>query len=73
MSQGALRAEPEVITVEELAELLRISRASAYRAVGAGQVPGAIRVGKTLRISRRAVIAWLEQGSVSPQGRAKRQ
>jgi len=53
---------PEVITVEELAHLLRIARGSAYRAVAAGEVPGVVRVGKTLRIHRATVLRWLEQG-----------
>ena len=66
-------AETDVLTVEELAKMLRISRASAYRAVGSGQVPGTVRInGKTLRVSRRAVVAWLAQGSVSPDDGVKR-
>ncbi len=62
---------PMVLTVEEFAELLRIARASAYRAVRAGEVPGVVRVGKTLRINRDTVLRWLEQGCV-PLSRRKK-
>ena len=56
---------PEVLTVDELARLLRISRGSAYQAVRSGTIPGVVRIGKTLRIDRDAVLAWLGQGRVS--------
>jgi len=56
----------EIMTVDELANLLRIARGSAYRAVKAGEVPGVVRIGKTLRIHRPTVLRWLEQGCVSP-------
>ena len=56
---------PEVITVGELAKLLRIARGSAYRAVNAGEVPGVIRVGKSLRLHRDTVLRWMAQGRVS--------
>ena len=50
---------PQVITVPELANLLQVSRASAYRAIDREEVPGVIRVGRLIRISRPAVLAWL--------------
>ena len=56
---------PEVITVGELAKLLRIARGSAYRAVNAGEVPGVIRVGMSLRLHRETVLRWMAQGRVS--------
>jgi excisionase family DNA binding protein len=42
---------PVVLTVEEAARALRVSRSAAYRGVRAGQIP-CIRVGRTLRIPR---------------------
>ncbi len=62
---------PLILTIPELAQLLRISRASAYRLAASGQMPGVARLGKTLRAHRDAVLRWLEQGSVSA-GKAKR-
>ena len=51
--------EPEVITVDELASRCRIGRRQAYQLVRDGVVPGVIRLGKSIRISRQAVDRWL--------------
>ena len=59
---------PPVLTVEEVAKLLRISRGAAYQAVRRGELPGVRRVGRTLRVSRDAVLSWLGQGCVSRKG-----
>ncbi len=42
------------MTVEEVAAALRVSRATVYRLISAGSLPG-LRVGKSLRVSRRLV------------------
>ena len=57
-----------VLTVEELAALLRIERKTAYAAIRRGEIPGARRIGGVIRISRERVLAWLSQ----EQGRADR-
>ena len=56
----------EVMIVEELATLLRVSVKHAYDLCGAGQVPGATKVGAApgspsgvWRIHRPTVVAWL--------------
>lgn len=59
---------PVVLTVEEVARLLRISRGAAYQAARRGELPGVRRVGRTLRVSRDAVLDWLGQGCVSRKG-----
>jgi excisionase family DNA binding protein len=41
--------EPLVVTVGEAADLLRISRAKAYRLAATGELP-TVRVGATLRV-----------------------
>jgi excisionase family DNA binding protein len=57
---------PTFLTVDELAQLLRINRKSAYEAVAKGEIPGARRIGRTIRITRDAVVGWLRgQGHVS--------
>jgi excisionase family DNA binding protein len=40
------------VTVEEAARLLGISRQSAYQAARAGELPGVIRIGRRLLVSR---------------------
>lgn len=42
---------PDVLTVEQVAELLRISRGSAYEGVRTGEIP-ALRVGRTIRVPK---------------------
>ena len=50
---------PSIMTVDELASLLRVNRKTAYDAIGEGRIPGARRVGRAIRISRDAVLQWL--------------
>jgi excisionase family DNA binding protein len=45
---------PELMTVTEVATALRVSRATIYRLVNNGDLAG-VRVGKAVRITRRAV------------------
>lgn len=47
------------ITVEQAAELLGVSRGTAYRAVATGQLP-TIRVGRRLRVKRAPLERMLE-------------
>jgi excisionase family DNA binding protein len=56
---------PAIITPEELAALLRLDRKTVYSAIARGEIPGVRRFGRTLRISRDAVLAWLREGRVS--------
>jgi len=61
---------PPIMSVEQFALWMHIARQSAYKAVRSGQVPGVVRIGKTLRIYRDAVIRWVEQGNVSLKRKA---
>jgi excisionase family DNA binding protein len=64
--------EPTVLTVDELAALLRIERKTAYAAIARGEIPGARRIGGVIRISRAAVLEWLasEHSGVSRSRRS---
>lgn len=50
---------PAVLTVEEAARVLRIGRNAAYAAVAAGTIRS-IRMGRTIRISRRELERLLD-------------
>lgn len=57
---------PDMLRVEEAAELLRISRSRAYdevaafqRTHGAEGLPS-IRIGRCLRVPKRALLAWID-------------
>jgi len=61
-------ALPDVLTVDELAALLRVDRKTAYAAIAAGEIPGVRHLGRTIRVRRDTVLTWLAEG----QGRASR-
>lgn len=62
-------ALPPVLTVDELAALLRVERKTAYAAIARGDIPGAHRVGRSIRISRDAVLEWLRTQAHAPRSR----
>lgn len=57
---------PEMLRVEEAAEVLRISRSHAYDEVATFQRTGgaeglpSIRIGRCLRVPKRALLAWID-------------
>lgn len=53
----------QLLTVAEVADLLRVSNMTVYRLVKAGQM-GAIRVGKNYRIPQNDLDTYLEGGVV---------
>lgn len=50
--------EDELLTVDEIAAELRVSRMTIYRLVHAGTIPS-IRVGRSFRVYRTALTAYL--------------
>jgi excisionase family DNA binding protein len=50
----------EYLKVPEVAEVLRIARSRAYELVGSGEIPS-VRIGRSVRISRRELDRWLEE------------
>lgn len=52
---------PDVMTVREVATLLRLDRKTVYDAATRGELP-ARRVGRRVLISRAALTAWLAGG-----------
>ncbi|HUR33133.1 MAG TPA: helix-turn-helix domain-containing protein [Vicinamibacterales bacterium] len=57
----------ELLTTDELAQLLRTTRKAVYAMAERGQLPGTIRVGKRLRYRSRAIYDWLEQQEERPR------
>lgn len=60
---------PDLLTVDELALLLRVNRKTVYSAIAAGEIPGVRRVGKSLRVSRAAVLQSFADGTGGRPGR----
>ncbi|MDC0712737.1 helix-turn-helix domain-containing protein [Stigmatella sp. ncwal1] len=48
---------PEFLT-DEAAALLRVNRKTLYESIRLGQVPGIVRIGKSLRIRRAALLEF---------------
>jgi excisionase family DNA binding protein len=53
---------PQMLTVEEVANLMRVDRKTAYAAIAEGGVPGVRRIGRCIRVSRDVLLRWLEEG-----------
>lgn len=49
-----------LLRAEEVAELLRTSRAAVYTMAERGQLPGVYRLGRRLLFSRDQLLTWLE-------------
>ena len=62
LSAAPRSSPPEVLTVEELAALLRLNRKTVYDALARDEIPGARRIGGAYRIHRAAVIDWFASG-----------
>jgi excisionase family DNA binding protein len=62
---------PDVLTVKEVATILRVGRNQLYTAVARGEL-AAIRIGRTIRIPKSAVLHLLTTPDPAPQaGRAR--
>ena len=53
-----LAEAPDVLTVDECARLARTGPKPIYRAIASGELYGR-RIGKQIRVPKRAFIAWL--------------
>lgn len=56
----------EYMKVAEMAEFLQIGRSRAYELVGSGEIPS-VRIGRSVRVSRRKLERWLEEQSQEPE------
>ena len=56
----------EILTIEEVAALLRISERTIYAMAKEGRLPGAVKVGRSWRVLRPKLMAWLDDNSASP-------
>lgn len=59
--------EHEYLKVPEVARVLRIARGRAYELVAGGEIPS-IRIGRSVRVSRRELEQWLDGRRQSSAG-----
>ena len=55
---------PDVLTLNEVAEYLRIPRSTAYKLAQEGKIPGQ-KVGRHWRFRRETVQSWLDRRRAS--------
>jgi len=56
----------EIMTIEDVADYLRIPLSSAYKLAQEGKIPGQ-KVGRHWRFHRRVVETWIMRTSAEPQ------
>ncbi|MEX2549488.1 MAG: helix-turn-helix domain-containing protein [Nitriliruptoraceae bacterium] len=64
MTQGSIPVGGPLLTVAEVAEVLRVSNMTVYRLIKAGDMP-ALRVGKNYRIREADLETFLAEGTVA--------
>jgi excisionase family DNA binding protein len=64
MAEGSTPIAGPLLTVAEVADVLRVSNMTVYRLIKAGDLP-ALRVGKNYRIREADLSRFLEQGTVA--------
>lgn len=52
-----------LIRVEDAARRLAIGRSKAYALAAAGKLPGALRIGGSIRVSERHLTEWIDRES----------
>ncbi len=61
--------DDEVLTIDELANYLKLKRQTIYRWAQKGKLPGA-KIGKEWRFRKSLISEWLEKNLGAPQGKA---
>ena len=56
--------EVDVLTADEVADILRVDRKTVYDGAGRGEIP-CRRLGKRILFSRQAIMLWLESKAAS--------
>lgn len=50
---------PEIMTIEQLAEALQVSRSTINRAIKSGDLK-VFKIGKSVRIEKESVVEWVQ-------------
>ncbi len=51
---------PDIVTIKELVDFLKISESTIRRAIDSGELKS-FKVGKNIRIEREAVMEWIKK------------
>jgi len=58
---GYMDTKRGFLTVPEVAAELKIARGRAYELVANGTIPGAVKIGRSVRVSRNELEHWLDK------------
>ncbi len=58
------RSLPQLLTMAEVADVLRTSSKATYAMVARGQLPGVIRIGRRVLVHADELVDWLDQKRV---------
>jgi excisionase family DNA binding protein len=64
---STLATLPEVLTAREAAAILRVGRNQLYQAIARGEL-GAVRIGRSIRIPKQALLELLTAASTTASG-----
>lgn len=59
--------DQELLRVSEVAAALQIGRTKTYELIAEGRLP-VVRIGKAVRVPRRALERWIESSTVGENG-----
>ena len=65
LTDGGPPGRSPVMTVDDVAAWLRVSRAAIYKMVERGQLPGVRRLGRKVYFHRASLLDWLDQNPAS--------
>ncbi len=55
------RSLPQLLTMAEVADVLRTSSKATYAMVARGQLPGVVRIGRRVLVHADELVDWLDQ------------
>ena len=69
---AGLDALPALLTIDDVAAVLRTSRKAVYAMAERGQLPGVVRIGRRLLVSRDDLLSWLDERRAASPGGTRR-
>lgn len=55
----------ELLTPEEVARVLKLSKSKVYGLIATNDLPGIVRIGRNVRVIRARLEAWIEQAGAA--------
>lgn len=59
---------PKLLTIAEVAQLLRVGEARAYSLIRENRLPGVVRLGRQVRVNETTLLAFIEEGGAALPG-----